>query len=139
MRIKDFIIAGLEQDIDLKKKEIRLIKKEIRYIWDMKKEVKVMKEEDLKVLLDNDPNLLAKYEELSAMVEEKSKKEITNMIKEGKLREVFLDEHGKVIEDEQPADDTADSGSPQSTDASTGIGGRSDKSSKLSSKSEGVA
>lgn len=126
MRVKDFILTGLDQDMDLKKKEIRLIKKEISYIWEMRKAVKIMKAAELEELMKNEPEMYARYKELSAMVEDKDRKEIKRMMKEGKLREVFLDEQGQVITDDsesaQPVNVDGSEGRPSDSDSRDNVG-----------------
>jgi hypothetical protein len=100
MQVKRFIKIGLNEDIELKRKEIRLIKKEISYIEDMKRAVETKSEKDLLEMVKGDEKAYKQYLELSGMIEDKNKKEITRLQKEGKLREVFLDERGKEIESE---------------------------------------
>lgn len=98
MKIKDFIILGIEHDIDDARKDIRKIKKHISMLYDFKKHMSAMPEEDLKEYVRRQPELLEKYEELKKAVEDKERAEILKMAKEGKLKEIFYGKDGKPID-----------------------------------------
>lgn len=121
--IKDFVKIGLNEDITLKRREIRVIKNEIKWLENAIKESEKITEKEYKELIKTDETMLKRYEEMKELVEEKSKKEIKRMINDGTLREVLLDEQGKIIE-------TEDSNSEQSqSTADDSIQGGSDVSS----------
>ena len=79
LTIKKFMKIALEEDQALKRREIRCIKKEISWIDDMKKAVEGETEKDLKKLLDDDPKMLEKYEEMRSLVADRQKKEIKTL------------------------------------------------------------
>ena len=92
LKVRDFMKKGLDTDIGIKRKEIRLIKKEIRYIEDMKKCLDDVKDSELEDMIKKDEKAYSQYLKMSELLEDKQKKEIQRMVKEGKLKEIFEDE-----------------------------------------------
>lgn len=94
---KDYFIANLQDEKDKTRKEIRLLKNKLKQLDAIQNEIINKTEKELLDTLVKDEDLKKDYYDLKEKAENKEREEIKRMVKEGKLREIFYDKHGKEI------------------------------------------
>lgn len=100
MNAKEYLIWNLQLEIDGRKAEIRQAKKMIKAIEQMQTDVRRMGIGEVEATLKDDEELYNAYIKIQQEFKDKEKKQLEEMRRSGKLREVFYNANGEEIDED---------------------------------------